>query len=198
MNNQNLLRIFGVIVIVVIIVAAVAQLANLGNGDDTPDEDVAAVLGVSEYFDRDSEVRYTIDGPIVAREDHVALRIDISADSREIRIFKGYNNRVVESRSFENDRAAYRNFLAALAYEGFDDAEEEADLNSNELGVCPTGRRYVTEIIDNGQTVQRLWAASCSSRFGTLDANTSRLRRLFAAQIPGDVYDNLTDDLDLR
>jgi hypothetical protein len=79
------------------------------------------------------------------------------------------------------------------AYDEFVHALEKAALlrgapfNENDddtRGTCAAGRLYEYEIINNNQTVERLWTSTCKGSPGSLNASAEQLTDLFTRQIP--------------
>ena len=65
--------------------------------------------------------------------------------------------------------------------------------SANEKGYCPLGNRYVFEIIEGGDAIQRYWATNCANR-KTYKGNLSLTLMLFQAQVPD--YNTLVAGLD--
>jgi len=170
---------------VVLLVFGVVQLANLFRRSDNSSSitQTADLLDLPDYAAADSRVVLTQQGEIIAREDYREIKISISPNRRTVEIISGYNGRVIDRRSLANDRAAYAVFLRAINQFGFDESKGN-DLGDDERGICPGGNRTVTELLNDGEPIFRLWAASCSDRLGSLAGDADELVELFEAQIP--------------
>lgn len=134
------------------------------------------------YAYTNTVMRLTISGPIVADAEHREIRIDISQYSNDVRTITGYEGRVDYSNTTVSNPNAYASFLRGLDLLGYtrgSDKEETAD----ERGYCPFGRRYVFEIIDGADTIQRYWATSCGDTIN-FKGDYGQIVRLFQAQIP--------------
>jgi len=177
-------------VVAVGILAIVLLTSGGGNGSQVPGEEK---INLSEYADTQTSVRLTTQGEIEAKEEHREIRITIGRTRRNVEILRGYDAEVIKSQPFDNSQSAYAEFLEALQKAGF--ANERASSLESEDGVCPTGRRYIYEVLDNSEQVLRLWSTSCSGKQGTLAGNASLVRRLFEAQIPD--YNDVTSGVRL-
>lgn len=172
-----------VIVIFLMLVGAIV-LVSRGRDDKSndPNSDTTAPRSIVDYVNNNSEVRFTIDGKVVGDDQHRAIRISIAADKRELEIIQGYDGTVIKRELWSNDRSAYDVFLHALNTAQFNKIRENQD--TDEKGKCPTGRRYIYELFENGVSVKRVWTTSCSTSQGTFAGNNSLAQTLFQQQIP--------------
>ncbi len=135
-----------------------------------------------DYAGTSTVVRLTIEGPIVADQNFRATEITIGSGKNEIKTIQGYQGRVDTARSFESNSAAYANFLRALDLQGYTLGNSNAQW-ADYRGFCPAGQRYIFEIINGSEVVQKYWSASCG-RMGNFEGNTLQVLNLFRAQIP--------------
>jgi len=70
----------------------------------------------------------------------------------------------------------------ALDLAGFTKGDAKST-NTNERGYCPTGDRYIFEIVNGASDAQRYWSTSCRNS-GTFKGNVAQVKQLFIAQIP--------------
>lgn len=119
-------------------------------------------------------------GKLVGDDSYKSIRITISRDRRSVEVLDSYSLRVEKSQEFSNSQVAYETFLHALDKAGY--TNTQGDTKSDERGVCPTGNRYVYEVIDGTEQVQRSWSTSCSNKQGTY-AGASITKQLFRSQI---------------
>ncbi len=140
------------------------------------------VVKLSDYTAKDSSlVRYEVQGPINALENHVSMSISISSSSRTLDIFQGYQKALLTSKTYANDDSAYSQFLAALSHAGF--IKEKAVAKTvDPVAICPTNNRTHYKLIENNKNVTDLWSATCTS--GSFAGNTALTNSLFRAQIP--------------
>ena len=146
------------------------------------DKNIAQPDPLSDYANTDALVRMTVDGPIVADQQHNAYRISVGRS---------------ETRTYENNQQGFTNFLRALDVVGFnkgnDKATKEAD---DERGMCATGKRFVFEIINGTSQVQRYWSSTCGT-LGTFKGNSAQVKSLFDRQVPIPDFPQMTSRLRL-
>lgn len=171
----------GIIGAFILIILAIILIFRMGGNDEadkgTPQTDL------TEYVNSDAVARLTMDGKVVAREKHYAIRITVGRTNRTIEVLNGYEGEVVQSREYGNDIAAYDVLLHAIQNAGF--ANEKPGGTEQELtGMCPLGNRYIYELTENGNDKVKLWSTSCSGKEGDFAGNAALVRQLFQAQIP--------------
>ena len=181
----------GFLITIGLIILLIVLLFTGGGGDNA--KKPKNTMALSDYASTDAVARLTIDGPIVADQNHQAIRITVGQDDTTYEQIQGYQGTVVKQQSFVNNQEAYSNFLYALGHAGFTKGDNNKDL-ANEKGYCPTGNRYIFELIDGGNDVERYWATSCSKP-KTYKGNLSLTLTLFRAQVPN--YNDLTQKLNL-
>lgn len=134
-------------------------------------------------YDRPStSVKLVVQGPIVADEQFVSYVIEVGQDFRQITLYKGYGNTIVQQKRYDNNPQAYRAFLEALRRAGYTSKVKGA--SDNEQGACATGKRYVYELNDLDEQVMRTWGVSCTSSQGSFGGTGSAVRSLFKSQVP--------------
>jgi hypothetical protein len=191
--------------LLVCLAAMVASACGSGGllSDDGGDTELCADIDLRDYADTSSQVRLTLEGPIVAREENIAVRIVIDAGFRRFHLLEGYEDLdvgyqaedFVDFERFDNDINAYREFIGALRAVGFADCKElRGDIDPDGSGECPTNRRMAVELYDENEQVIRLWWADCDGGRGTLAGNAEIIQGLFEAQIPN--YEALTGGIE--
>ncbi len=149
-------------------------------------------IKLSDYVtNNNASVEYTVQGPIIALENHRSISIRISPTTRVIDVLTGYQGQVLRSQTYANDNNSYSDFLAALGRTGFT-RERRLGGNINTQSICPTGNRSFYVINDNNKDVMNLWTASCTK--GTY-AGSTVTNNLFKAQIPD--YTTITSGVNL-
>ncbi len=127
-------------------------------------------------------VSLTVDGPVVASEDHRSYTIEVSRNVVSMKVFSDYGQTVIAEKGYINNDEAYESLAQSLNKAGaslrLSTAAAEDDYNHT--GSCPTGKRY---ILDLGDT-ERRWGTSCQTITGTAGGNMSVIRKLFEKQIP--------------
>ncbi|HEX5744065.1 MAG TPA: hypothetical protein VFX84_01285 [Candidatus Saccharimonadales bacterium] len=148
---------------------------------------------LTDYAKTDSQVSMTIDGPVNADSLHDQVRVTVDRTNVTYEHIKGYQGDVVNTKLFANNDEAYDVFLHALLHAGYSLGDDNPALE-DERGWCPTGNRYIFELIQDGKTLKRYWDTTCNNP-KTYEGNTSLTITLFQTQVPG--YDDLTEDIGL-
>ncbi len=176
--------------IILVVVVVVHHGSNTGSGTSSG----IKTVHLTDYIDKNSEVQLTTDGHINSEEEHRAIQINVTPNSREAIVFRGYNQQVLKQESLPNSKAAYDAFLRSLALLNFT-KEKRGVRQTDERGVCPTGKRYIYELLEDNKDVTRLWSTSCSSSQGTFAGTPSTVQTLFQNQIPD--YNKFVIDVQL-
>jgi hypothetical protein len=153
-----------------------------------------ATKPLESYNGDNDAVRLTIDGPVNADQDHMGLQITVNNSDVVYEQLQGYQDSVVNQQTFSSNQQAYNVFLRALDLAGFTRGNPAKDL-SNEQGYCSLGDRYIFELLENGNDVERYWATNCGNPktyLGNLDLTLS----LFEDQVPN--YSELTENVRLN
>jgi hypothetical protein len=148
---------------------------------------------LESYATTNAEVRMTIDAPVNSQEQHQDILVTVNSDQVTFEQQSGYDGQVVNQQQFASNDNAFQVFLRALDYAGFTNGDTDKSL-SDERGYCPLGDRYIFELIQNGQDVERYWATSCSNP-KTYKGNLDLTVTLFQNQVPQ--YGSLTSGVAL-
>jgi hypothetical protein len=175
-----------IILVVVVVIKSVSHTTTPKNG--------AKTIVLTDYVDKNSEVRLYIDGRINSIEEHRAIEIVVAPEGRTLTVYKGYNLDVLKRKTYPEDQPAYDTFLYALALQGFVKERTNAKI-TDDTGVCPEGFRYIYKLRSDGDDVLRLWSSDCNSTPGTFAGKASEIKLLFQRQIPD--YDRLISDVEL-
>jgi hypothetical protein len=154
------------------------SLFNSESNDDT-----ISIEQIDEYSVLSAgSVKYSVDGPVVANQEHDSYTIEVSQNVVSLKVFKSYGQTLVSEKSYKNTAPAYDNFLSALDNLNVTSRTKDTDTDDDyaEQGVCATGKRYIIEL-DNDV---RRWSTSCSSKQGTAGVKMSSVRKLFQKQVP--------------
>jgi hypothetical protein len=163
---------------VIVLVVAVFILVLRGFGGKN---EKAPEINLLDYATTQTVVKMTVDGPVIADQNHDGYSITIGRDANTIEVVKGYQGTVVDRRTYSNNTEAYAVFLRALQMQRFTKGDPDPK-KTDSRGVCPNGSRYTFEIESGGKTIQRYWTSTCGG--GTFDGSRSSIRRLFVRQIP--------------
>lgn len=158
-----------------------------GGGDGNKAKVAKTSKPLVSYASTDSEVQMTIDGPVEADQTHKQVRITVDKSHARLEQINGYDGSVTSSKDYVNNQSAYANFLAALGHAGFTAGDTSDTAVKDERGYCPQDNRYIFELKQGGQEIQRFWASSCDkprTYLGMLRLTTE----LFEKQIPN--YDD--------
>jgi hypothetical protein len=134
-----------------------------------------------DYAKTQTIVRMTVEGPVKADQDQRSVTTTVGRSTNIIELRQGYQNNVIDTKSYASNEEAYATFLRALDLQGYTKGNDDPD-REDSRGVCPTGRVYTFEIVTGSSNVQRFWTTSCGG--GTFKGKTDIIRRLFRAQIP--------------
>lgn len=145
-----------------------------------------------DYAVTNKTVQWTDDYPVNLDQNHNRVKIVIGQDQVTLTVEQGYQGTVLRSQSYANNPTAYANFLRSLQLAGYSAGKTDPKLQ-DERGYCSQGHRYIFEVKDNQQTIQRLWSTSCGN-IGTFQGKTSSVMRLFQRQVPD--YGKLTSGLE--
>lgn len=170
----------GLIVLVFVIILK-------GDGNSTRKQQI----DLNSYANSEAMVQVTIDGPITADQTHQVVQISVGRSEGRIDILQGYEGSVKTTQTYQNNQNSYAVLLHALTLTGFTKGASDAKQN-DERGYCPTGERYIFELLQGGDTIQRYWATSCGGQ-GTYRGSVGQTVDLFRKQIPD--YGKLTANI---
>lgn len=149
-------------------------------GNDEPQQQQIKLV---DYASSTAVVRYTIDGRVNADQDHNRVRVTVGRDQILFEHIQGYEGRTVRTQTYPSNQQAYATFLRSIDQANFTVGSEEVD--DDERGYCPNGRRYIYEVVDGADQVQRWWSTSCGTDIGSYQGgNASVIRTLFQRQVP--------------
>jgi len=163
----------------------------VGGGGDSKVPSTSKSL--TSYVSSGVDAMLTIDGPVNANSEHDKVRITVNRDNVTYEKIKGYDNGVTELHTYDNTSESFDAFLHSLQHAGFTLGDKSKEL-ADEKGFCPLGTRYIFELKQGEQTLQRYWTTSCGkpkSFKGNLGVNL----QLFQNQVPN--YNELVNDLEL-
>lgn len=171
---------FGFLASIVLIILVVVLIVRGFTGGGSKKEELPDPL--VNISNTTKVVEYTADSIVNADQTHKAMRITVGRDQIKIDMISGYNDTVTQSRTYNNNEAAYGQFLRALDLSGYTLGEKDPDLK-DERGHCATGYRYVFAIRDGANEEQRFWSTSCGKE-GTFKGKTRDVINLFRLQVP--------------
>jgi len=182
--------IIGLLLGIGLIVLTFILIFRAFSGGDTPKQQA---IDLNSYATSNAIVRYTIDGQVTADQVHNRIRITVSKDTVLYEQIQGYEGKLVQSKTYPNNTQAYGTFLRSLDIAGYTNGNK--DFDKDERGYCPSGKRYIYEGIDGGDTIIRWWSSSCSTKVGNFLGSPSVVRSLFIRQVPD--YNKLSSTVKL-
>ena len=182
---------FGVIVCIVLVVA-VFLLVLRGLTGGNKESQITQQVKLADYSNTETVVRFTVDGPVVADQEHRAYRITVGRSQVSLDTYKTYDYDLIDQRTYPNTQSAYDSFLRAIDTAGF--TKGDPKLKSDERGTCASGRRTILEIINGSSQIQRFWTTSCG-KLGNFQGATSSISQLFINQVPRADYAKLVNSL---
>lgn len=177
------------IVLVGILGILIIVLLVFGRGGEAPKR-----IDITDPQYSNAVLSWTVDGPVVAKENHNAIQITVSSTGRTLRIIEGYENQPVQIKHFDNSQAAYDAFTQALRTAGFT-RQNGNSTKTNFYSVCPQGNRFIYQIQNNNAEAYLTWTTSCGKGGATFSGNRDLVQQLFQDQIPK--YSDLVDDVQL-
>ena len=148
---------------------------------------------LDSYASTSAEVRLTIDGPVNANSQHNQVRVTVDNNEVTFEQIQGYSGDVVKTQGYANTQDAYLVLLRSLTLAGFNKGSNTSALK-DDRGYCPLGDRYIVEIIQNNQDIERYWTSNCGSP-KTFLGNINLTLSLFDAQVPD--YQSLVSNIAL-
>ena len=139
----------------------------------------------------DSTASVYVDGPIVADQEHSAVRISVNKSESRIERLKGYDGEVVESRSYPKTTESYEIFLKALEQANF--MKGDKGVSDDERGKCAGQNRYIFRLDNGASNVFRYWTTTCGG--GTYGGSPEDTMWLFRNQIPENDYSDMADNI---
>lgn len=160
------------------------------NGTTSPN----APKKLVDYANTSVSVRLIDDYPINANQTHRQLVTTVGRDNTRFEVKAGYEGDNLRSQTYSNNPTSYANFLRALQLAGYTLGKNDEKLQ-DERGFCPAGHRYIYEIIQDDQLIQRYWSTSCGNGQGSFKGRSDTVRILFQRQVPD--YIKLTSNIDV-
>lgn len=132
----------------------------------------------------DSSVKIYVERGVTADEKHYSIDMTISANSRTIRVHRGYEQVEERSEGLPNNLEAYTAFLKALERNNFTTSrEDESGFGFREA--CPTQRSYRFSLMEGASETFDRWYTFCDGkRFGDYGGKVNDTFTLFRNQFP--------------
>lgn len=131
-----------------------------------------------------SSVTILIENGVTADENHYSIEMTVSANSRNIRVLKGYQNIEERTEDLANNLEAYKAFLSALEKYNFTEARDD-DSGFSYREACPTSKLYRFKLNSMPATSFDRWYTTCSNkRYGDYNGKVNFVHSLFRNQFP--------------
>lgn len=167
------------VVIVIAVIVGSVLIRNIMDDVNTTNQSTTNLKPISEQIKEDTTLRLSVDGPVIANENHQSMQIDVTPKSRVVTLYKTYNNTAFKQTKYDNNQKAFESFAAALDRAGF-----SASLGDKKYaGECAAGRVYHLELLQADKVAQDLWTTSCATS-RTFGGNMAAILTLFRNQIP--------------
>jgi hypothetical protein len=147
-------------------------------------------INLNSYASTLATAQLTIDGPVNADQTHQQVQITVGNTGNQFEILQGYQGTVQTNKTFESNTNAFSAFLQALQLADFTKGSNTQV--PDEQGYCPDGDRYIFELSEGADTVERYWATSCGGQ-GTYGGDVEQTLDLFEKQVPD--YDELVSNV---
>lgn len=176
-----------IVVSVIFLILVCWGLYSIARNTFSPNDEDGTSVSEQEQVDEGSvrstaRAVYTVDGPIVANNEHRSYRIEVTNNSVVMKVYSGYGSSVIAESSYPNTSDSYTAFLSALSNanvtalaRGASDQDEFA-----EIGACATGRKFIVEL----DSTLRRWSTSCNRVQGNAGFTMSQVGSLFQRQVP--------------
>lgn len=188
MKRVGFSRLVPIILIVVIAIVAIAALIGLGRaifgGGSSPAQPTDTSETALLSTDSDRSVSMEVRGPLIADEDFRIYSVTVSPSQRVATVYQGYQRNIADTKTFDNNSAAYEQFVYALDKANLVKGEPLTGDKNDTRGICATGNLYTFTVFQNDNVAKQLWTSTCSGSRGSLQASVSQLSNLFMNQIP--------------
>jgi hypothetical protein len=177
----------GFLLAIGLLIILIIMLVSGGNKGQVPQ----TAKTLDSYAATDAAASMVIDGPINAAGEHQIIRITVDRENVTYEELRGYDGSVTEMHKFSNSENAYDVFLHALRHAGFTQGDTSSKAG-DEKGYCPLGERYIFQLVQGDESIERFWATSCGNP-KTYHGNLGVTIALFKAQVPD--YDKLSSNV---
>lgn len=157
-----------------------SRIGSTNSTATTDSTDHSSLLKTSAGYSVEMVVR----GRIVANEDFRSYTITISPSSRVMTIYKGYTDKVLDTKSLGNNEPAYEQLVFALDRANMMSGSELNGAQNDLRGRCASGRLYEFRTLKDGDVQKMLWTSNCDGSSGSLVGSRPTLQGLFTRQIP--------------
>ena len=185
--KENTVGVIAAIIILLIVLLAVAISVKVSSSRRARNLGVTTTqVAETKLIDsaKDSSVKIYVERGVTADEKHYSIEMIVSANSRTIRVLKGYEQVEERSEGLPNNQTAYEAFLKALERNSFTKArEDKSGFGFREA--CPTQRGYRFSLMEGSSETFDRWYTFCDGkRFGDYGGRVNDTFSLFRNQFP--------------
>jgi hypothetical protein len=193
LTKENTVGVIAAIIVLLVILLVVAvsfkissdrRAKNLGQTNE--DNSLFTDVDAKRLIDKagDSTARIYIEKGVTADEKHYSIEMMVNADSRTIKVLKGYQDIEERSQTLPNNLEAYTDFLKALSKFKFDTVRKD-DSGYGWREACPLERNYKFSLQNGAEQEFERWYSFCDGkRYGEYGGRVSRVFSLFKNQFP--------------
>ncbi len=190
-SNSN--RYF-VVFLIAIGLVVLLFISIFNGGTKQPKSNEFTSTTITKLSTADSAVSMSIEGSVTAPVNHNKVVVKVNKSDAEIDVYQGYDNKIINTKSYPNTVNSYETFLRSIYFAGFTQGQYNASL-ANPAGRCSMGSTYTYNIYLNGSTVQSYWETDCGGVSKTFKGSSSVVQSLFRQQIPD--YNSISSNLNL-
>lgn len=183
-NSSRIVPIILVLIVIAIVIAALVSVGRAIFGGNTQSAVTDAGRTALLTTSLDHSVQMTVRGPIVANENFHSYQVTVNPTSRSMTTYQGYLQQTLGSKNYDNSTNAYEQFVYALDKAAMMNGDELTGDKNDIRGICATGLVYEFEVLQNNNSVKRLWTSTCKGSLGSFKASVQQVSNLFLAQIP--------------
>ncbi len=141
-------------------------------------------LTLLDYTDiDDAQVSFSIEGRVIAKEQHYSQTITVAKLHRQLDLFQSYSGTAYQTTSLDNSQPAFDDFMHAIHDAGFESSTKNPKAAATDTGLCPFGQRYTYQFTQGGKTLMSNWSTTCGDPTN-FTGNANTIRTLFQLQIP--------------
>ena len=185
MKRGKLGLILLIAVVLMVMVGAIFWLGSnvlAGGGKKTATTEQQRDDSVLRNPKGDTRVTLNVRGPVVAKENRYAINIELTAASRKLYVYRGYDNEVLEKIEMDNNEQSFKDFLLALSDNGYTITNKVNAKRDN--GVCSTGQLINFGLFETkDKQVLDSWTTSCGVA-GNFGGDSGRVIALILNQFP--------------
>ncbi|MDO4271594.1 MAG: hypothetical protein Q4C83_01250 [Candidatus Saccharibacteria bacterium] len=178
---------FGIILLVIIVALVMIggivflgqTLFTSGGGEKVAQTSQAKLL--TEPSDN-TAIQMTVRGPIVAKEQHYDITLKVTANSRNLVVYQGYDRQTeIKRLDLDNSDSAFRKLLLALNQAGF--THKQAKAQTKDDGLCANGQLIEYSLSQGNDVKMNSWITTCQG-MGDFTGDSAQVNKLLLEQIP--------------